>query len=71
LGIIEYINISELNIKNKREIKKAILDREQYYLNIFNPTLNINKIAGSTLGFKHTEEARKIMGLQRRGVSIN
>jgi hypothetical protein len=33
--------------------------------------LNVNKIAGSTLGFKHSEEARLAMGLQRRGKSIN
>lgn len=54
LGILEYINIYELNIKDKYEIKRVILDREQYYLDILNPSLNINKTAGSTLGYKHT-----------------
>jgi len=70
LGILEYINIYELN-KDKYEIKRVILDREQYYLDILNPSLNINKTAGSTLGYKHTEEMRKTMGLQRKGKSIN
>lgn len=71
LGILEYINIYDLNIKDKYEIKSVILDREQYYLNKINPSLDINKTAGSTLGYKHTEEMRKTMGLQRKGKSIN
>jgi hypothetical protein len=70
LGILEYINLNDLN-ENEYEIKKVILGREQYYLDILNPSLNINKIAGSTLGYKHSEEMRKTMGLQRRGKSIN
>lgn len=70
LGILEYINIYDLN-KDKYEIKSVILDREQYYLNKINPSLNINKTAGSTLGYKHTEEMRKTMGLLRKGKSIN
>lgn len=71
LGILEYIDISKLDTYNKREIRKTILLREQYYLDNINPTLNVCKIAGSTLGYKHTEEIRKLMGLQRRGKSIN
>jgi hypothetical protein len=67
LGILEYIKIYELNNKDKHEIKRVILDREQYYLDILNPSLNINKTAGSTLGYKHTEEMRKTMSLQRKG----
>jgi group I intron endonuclease len=71
LGVIEYIDLSILNPQSKKEMKKAILLREQYYLDNINPTLNVCKIAGSMLGYKHTEEVRKIMGLQRRGKSIN
>jgi group I intron endonuclease len=51
LGILEYLSISKF--KGKRNIKKAILDKEQYYLDMLNPNLNINKTAGSTLGYKH------------------
>jgi len=69
LGILEYINISEF--KGKHDLKKVVLDREQYYLDMLNPNLNISKTAGSTLGYKHSEEMRKTMGLQRRGKSIN
>jgi group I intron endonuclease len=32
------------------------IKREQYYLDLLNPEYNILKIAGSTLGYKHTEE---------------
>lgn len=71
LGVIEYIDVYKLNVNNKQEKRRAILNREQYYLDEINPTLNINKIAGSMLGYKHTEEMRKTMGLQRRGISIN
>ena len=70
LGILEYIDVDNLNM-GKYEIRRVIFDREQYYLDIMSPTLNILKKAGSNLGFKHTEEMRKIMGLQRRGQSIN
>ena len=36
-------------------IKEAILNREQYYLDSINPSLNICKIAGSPLGVKRSE----------------
>lgn len=35
---------------------KELLVREQYYLNVYSPDYNILKIAGSSLGFKHSEE---------------
>jgi len=71
LGILEYINIFNLNLNNKCEIRKTILNREQYYLDKMNPSLNINKKAGSTLGYRHTQKMRKIMGLLRKSKSIN
>jgi len=36
--------------------KEEVLAREQYYLDLFNPVYNILKIAGSSLGHKHTSE---------------
>lgn len=53
LGILEYVNIPEIN-KDKREIKRILLNREQYYLDMLNPSLNQKKAVGSTLGYKHT-----------------
>jgi group I intron endonuclease len=49
LEILEYCNLKDLLI------------REQYYLDILKPEYNIVKIAGSTLGYKHTEESLKKM----------
>ncbi len=33
------------------------VNREQYYINLLKPDYNILKIAGSSLGYKHTEES--------------
>ena len=37
--------------------KNNVISREQYYINILKPNYNIVKIAGSTLGYKHTPES--------------
>lgn len=68
-GILEHVN-KPVAINNKN-IKNIILEKEQFYLNTLSPTLNINKIAGSMLGYKHSEQVRKSMSAQRRGVSTN
>jgi len=39
--------------------KDKIISREQFYLDLFNPVYNILKDAGSSLGFKHSEETKK------------
>src|SRR5690606_35240368 len=52
LSILEYIDISNLS---KDEIKKLILSKEQYYIDLLNPEYNILKNAGSILGFRHKE----------------
>ena len=59
LSILEYIDISNFS---KEEARKFILGREQYYLDfIFSEdepnTYNILKVAGSLLGFQHSEES--------------
>lgn len=40
---------------------ELVLEREQYYLDLLQPEYNILKIAGSTLGYRHTEETRAIL----------
>jgi group I intron endonuclease len=37
------------------------VSREQYYIDLLNPEYNILKIAGSSLGFKHSDESRAKM----------
>src|SRR5579871_2752318 len=56
LSILEYINISHLS-KDGLAKKTLILEREQHYLDILQPEYNILKIAGSSLGFTHSEES--------------
>lgn len=40
-----------------------VLVREQFYLDKFNPEYNILKVAGSNLGYKHSETSLKLMSL--------
>jgi len=47
LEILEYCEADRL----------IILEREQHYINLLKPEYNILKIAGSPLGYKHTEES--------------
>jgi hypothetical protein len=54
LTILEYIDISNLS---KDQAKNLILEREQYYFNILKPPYNILAKAGSSLGYKHSEES--------------
>jgi group I intron endonuclease len=49
LEILEYCDTS------------AVLSREQYYINLLKPKYNILLIAGSSLGFKHSEKTLKNM----------
>ena len=41
--------------------KSQLISREQYYMDLLKPEYNILKVAGSSLGFKHSEESRKKM----------
>jgi group I intron endonuclease len=52
--ILEFVESSE-------NIKKNLLDREQYYLYLLKPALNINPIAGSSLGYQHSEETKQLL----------
>jgi group I intron endonuclease len=55
LTILEYIDISNLS---KEEARNLILEQEQYYIDILSPGYNINPIARSRLGSKHTEKTK-------------
>jgi len=62
---LEYIDITDLS---KEETRLLILEREQFYLNLaFSEdvpnTYNILKVAGSLLGFKHSEESIAIISV--------
>jgi len=47
----------------------SLISREQYYLDLLKPELNILRVAGSSAGFKHrekTKELLRIIGLKRK-----
>jgi len=46
LEILEYCNVDKL------------VNKEQFYMNLFEPQYNILKDAGSSLGLKHSEETK-------------
>jgi group I intron endonuclease len=41
------------------KVKAVILSKEQFYLDFLKPKYNILKVAGSSLGYKHDDEAKK------------
>ena len=45
-----------------------VIDREQFYLNFLKPEYNILVKAGSSLGFKHTEETKQKIGEASQGL---
>jgi group I intron endonuclease len=55
LEIIEYCEPSDL------------IAREQFYLDLFKPEYNILQIAGSSAGYKHSEETKLAISLKNKG----
>ena len=47
--------------------KEDLIKREQYYIDNLKPFFNIVLKAGSSLGYKHTEENKKKMSLAKKG----
>ena len=58
LEILEYCNIADLT------------EREQYYIDKFNPKYNTLKIAGSSSGYKQTEETKIKISKSLKGVYV-
>ena len=58
LSILEYIDITNLSKENTR---KLILEREQNLINSLKPEYNVLLIAGSSLGFTHSEKSKALM----------
>jgi group I intron endonuclease len=59
--VIETIEIDD-------DIKKRLLDREQFWIDALNPEYNILPVAGSSLGFKHSEETKQKISNSTKGV---
>lgn len=44
-----------------------ILEREQYYINLYKPEYNILRKAGNSLGYKHSEETKRKITVSKMG----
>ena len=42
---------------------EVLLQREQYYFDTYHPDYNILKVAGSPIGYRHSEAAKKQIGI--------
>jgi group I intron endonuclease len=64
LTILEYVDITNLS---RDKARKLILGREQHFIDTISPGYNINPIANSRLGSKHTEESKELMRINNTG----
>ena len=48
-----------------------LLQREQFYFDAFNPEYNILKVAGSPLGYRHSEAAKKLISLASKDREVS
>lgn len=48
----------------------VLLEREQFYFDILSPEYNILKVAGSPLGYRHSEAAKKLIALASKNREV-
>lgn len=58
-------------VEKSDHIKTDLLNREQYYIDLLKPVLNLNSTAGSSLGFKHSDETKALLTNLRTGKSLS
>ena len=49
-------------------LPEDVIKREQYYMDILQPEYNILRVAGSSFGYKHSDEARSKMSTTKQGL---
>jgi len=49
--------------------KENVISREQYYIDLLKPDYNILKMAGSSLGFRHSKAVKANMSINNTGVN--
>ena len=52
-------------------LKQNYLIREQYYLDLYKPSLNLNPNADSSFEFKHTEESKKLIAEYNKNKTVS
>jgi group I intron endonuclease len=62
--ILKYIDIKDLPLK---EALKLLLSFEQNFINQINPKYNMLKVAGSPIGYKHSEDTKALMSKAHLG----
>lgn len=67
-GVLEYIDLS--NITETEQKRKTLLEKEQYYLDSINPSLNVCKIADSPLGVKRNKMFSVNLSKSRKGKKL-
>lgn len=50
---------------------ELLLDREQFYFDMFSPDYNILKVAGSPLGYRHSEAAKKLISIWAKNREVS
>jgi group I intron endonuclease len=50
---------------------EALVSREQFYFNTLHPELNLNPLAATNLGFKHSQETVEKMRVARLGIPLS
>ena len=55
------IVILELLGKSELQSKSEIISKRQYYIHLYMPIINLNPVAGWSLGFKHSEKSKKLI----------
>lgn len=50
---------------------EILLQREQYYFDKFSPDYNILKVAGSPLGYRHSEAAKKLISIASKNRKVS
>lgn len=64
-------NNFEFRVLRVVEDKKDLVKIEQFYLDMYKPYYNICKTAGSCLGIRRTEKAKKNMSNARKGMKLS
>lgn len=62
--ILSITGVTDLNKKTD------LINEEQKFIDMYKPILNLNPTAGSSLGFKHSEESKKLISEFRTGKSL-
>jgi group I intron endonuclease len=50
---------------------EVLIKKEQFYFDTFNPEYNILKVAGSPLGYRHSEASKKLISIALKNIKVS